>query len=49
MITDTIVAGKFLMKNRELTTLDEEEIVARALRKYPQVWEKFNRLHEADA
>lgn len=49
MITDTIVAGKFLMKNRELTTLDEKEIVARALRKYPQVWEKFNRLHEAAA
>lgn len=47
MISSTMVAGKFLMKNRALTTMDEKEIVARSLEKYPQVWEKFNKLHGA--
>lgn len=47
MITDTIVEGKFLMKDRVLTTMDEKEIVARSIEKYPSVWEKFNAYHAA--
>jgi len=34
-----------LMKNRELTTMDEKEICARSLKKYPEVWRKFNAYH----
>jgi hypothetical protein len=45
MITTTIVNGKILMKNRELTTMDEKEICARSLKKYPEVWKKFNAYH----
>lgn len=47
MITTTIVNGKILMKNRELTTMDEKEIYARSLRKFPEVRDKFNKLHNA--
>ncbi len=45
MITTTIVDGKVLMKDRQLTTMDEKEICARSLKKYPEVWKKFNALH----
>jgi putative selenium metabolism protein SsnA len=41
MVTTTIVAGKFLMKNRELLTLDEEEITARAREIAPRIWQKY--------
>jgi cytosine/adenosine deaminase-related metal-dependent hydrolase len=42
MVTTTIVGGKVLMKDRELTTLDEEEIAAHAGEIAPRVWKKFN-------
>ncbi len=46
MITTTIVAGRVLMKDRQLLTLDEAEIAARARELAPKVWkryqEKFN-------
>ncbi len=41
MITTTIVAGKVLMKDRELLTLNEEEIAARALEIAPRIWKKY--------
>jgi putative selenium metabolism protein SsnA len=42
MITTTIVAGKVLMRDRQLLTLDEESITARARQLAPQVWERYN-------
>jgi putative selenium metabolism protein SsnA len=41
MITDVVVGGKLLMKNRELTTLDEEKIAFEAQKRIPQVWDRF--------
>ena len=41
MVTTTIVAGKILMKDRELLTLDEEEIGAKARAIAPRVWERY--------
>jgi putative selenium metabolism protein SsnA len=41
MVTSTMVAGKFLMKDRELLTLDEEEITARAMETAPRIWKKY--------
>jgi putative selenium metabolism protein SsnA len=43
MVTSTMVAGKFLMKNRKLTFLDEERIAFEAGKLAPQVWERFNK------
>ena len=43
MITTTIVAGKLLMKDRQLLTLDEEEIGAKALEIAPKVWERYQK------
>jgi putative selenium metabolism protein SsnA len=42
MITNTIVAGKFLMRDRRLLTLDEEAIAAEAQALAPGVWERYN-------
>jgi putative selenium metabolism protein SsnA len=41
MITTTIVAGKVLMKDRELLTLNEEEIAARAREIAPRIWKRY--------
>jgi putative selenium metabolism protein SsnA len=41
MVTTTIVAGKVLMKDRKLLTLDEAEIAARAREIAPRVWKKY--------
>lgn len=41
MITTTIASGKVLMKDRELVTLDEEEIAARARELAPKVWKRY--------
>ncbi|WKZ39370.1 MAG: putative aminohydrolase SsnA [Anaerolineales bacterium] len=41
MVTSTMVAGKFLMKNRELLTLDEAEIAARAREIAPRIWKRY--------
>ena len=42
MVTTTIVAGRVLMLERQLLTLDEEEIAAKALEAAPGVWERYN-------
>ncbi|HQV93530.1 MAG TPA: putative aminohydrolase SsnA [Anaerolineales bacterium] len=43
MVTTTIVAGKILMKDRELLTLDENEISAKAREIAPKVWERYQK------
>jgi putative selenium metabolism protein SsnA len=40
IVTTTIVAGKVLMKDRKLMTLDEEQIIARAQELAPRVWKR---------
>lgn len=41
MVTTTIVAGKLLLKDRQLLTLDEKEIGAKAREIAPKVWERY--------
>lgn len=41
MVTTTMVAGKFLMKDRRLLTLDEAEITARAREIAPRIWSRY--------
>ncbi|HCB01764.1 MAG TPA: putative aminohydrolase SsnA [Anaerolineae bacterium] len=41
MVTSTMVEGRFLMKDRKLLTLDEEEIASRAREIAPKVWKKY--------
>jgi hypothetical protein len=40
-VTTTIVAGKVLMRDRELLTLDEEQITANARSLAPKVWQRY--------
>jgi cytosine/adenosine deaminase-related metal-dependent hydrolase len=42
MILTTIVAGKVLMADRELKTMDEEKITHEALISSKKVWDKFS-------
>jgi hypothetical protein len=37
-----MVEGKFLMMNRQLLTLDETEIAAKANELATKVWERYN-------
>jgi cytosine/adenosine deaminase-related metal-dependent hydrolase len=41
MVTTTIAAGKVLMKDRKLLTLDEAEIAERAREISPRIWKKY--------
>ncbi len=41
MVTTTIAAGKVLMKDRELLTLNEAEIAARAREIAPRIWKRY--------
>jgi putative selenium metabolism protein SsnA len=41
MVTTTIAGGRILMKDRKLTTLDEERIARRARELAPRVWKRF--------
>jgi putative selenium metabolism protein SsnA len=41
MVTTTIAAGKLLMKDRQLLTLDEAEITARARELASKVWKRY--------
>ncbi|HBG74572.1 MAG: hydrolase [Chloroflexi bacterium GWB2_49_20] len=41
MVTTTIVGGKILMKDRQLTSLDENEIASRARTLANQVWKRY--------
>jgi hypothetical protein len=44
MVTTTIVAGKVLMHDRQLLTLDEVEITARSRELATAVWQRFEEL-----
>ncbi|MBM3136703.1 MAG: putative aminohydrolase SsnA, partial [Chloroflexi bacterium] len=44
MITSTMVNGKFLMKDRELLSLDQNAIVAEAKKISTSVWKKYHQL-----
>jgi putative selenium metabolism protein SsnA len=41
MVTGTMVAGKLLMKDRQVLSLDEEKIIYQARKLAPDVWGKF--------
>ncbi|MBN2550166.1 MAG: putative aminohydrolase SsnA [Anaerolineales bacterium] len=41
MVTTTMVAGKLLMRDRQLLTLDEAEIAAQARQQAPKVWSRY--------
>ena len=41
MITSTMVGGKFLKKEHELLTLDEEKIAAEARNLAPEIWSRY--------
>jgi putative selenium metabolism protein SsnA len=41
MITSTMVAGKFLMKDKELLTMDEEKIAAESRAIAPEIWKRY--------
>ncbi|MFC2025699.1 putative aminohydrolase SsnA, partial [Chloroflexota bacterium] len=41
MVTTTIVAGKILMQDRELLTMDEKKVTAQARKAAPEVWERY--------
>ncbi len=43
MVTMTMVNGKVLMRDRQLLTLDEAAITARAREIAPQVWQRYER------
>lgn len=43
MVTSTIVAGKVLMQDRKLLTLDEAEINAKSREQAPAVWERYQK------
>jgi len=42
MVTSTMVAGKFLMRDRKLLTLDEAQIGEESRALAPAVWERYN-------
>jgi putative selenium metabolism protein SsnA len=42
-VTGTMVAGKLLMKDRQILSLDEEKITYQARKLAPGVWEKFDK------
>jgi putative selenium metabolism protein SsnA len=44
MVTTTIIAGKLLMRNRQLLTLDEAEITAKSRELAAAVWQRFGEL-----
>jgi cytosine/adenosine deaminase-related metal-dependent hydrolase len=41
MVTTTLVGGRLLMRDRQLLTLDEQEIGAKAREIAPEVWERY--------
>ena len=49
MITTTLVNGEVLMRDRELLTLDEEEITAKSSESVPAFWERYRQLVPDDA
>jgi putative selenium metabolism protein SsnA len=48
LVTTTIVAGEVLMRDRQLLTMDEAEITARARALVPAVWQRYAGFVPAD-
>jgi putative selenium metabolism protein SsnA len=48
MITSTMVGGTLLMRDREMLTLEEEAITARARELVPELWRRYERFVPAD-
>ena len=48
MVTTTIAAGKVLMRDHKLLTMDEAAIAARARELAPQVWGRYQKFVPAD-
>jgi cytosine/adenosine deaminase-related metal-dependent hydrolase len=44
MVTTTLVAGKVLMRDRQLTTLDEEKITAEARKLSAETWKRYHQI-----
>lgn len=44
MITMTMAAGKVLMRNREILTLDEEKVAYEARKRSKETWQRFSAL-----
>jgi cytosine/adenosine deaminase-related metal-dependent hydrolase len=44
MITTTMVDGKLLMRDRQLLTIDEEEVTAKAMESSANVWSRYQNL-----
>ena len=44
MVTMTMVDGKVLMKDRELTTIDEHKISAEARKRSKEVWDRYQKM-----
>jgi cytosine/adenosine deaminase-related metal-dependent hydrolase len=44
MVTSTMVAGRWLMQDRKLLTLDEKEITQAAMISSQQVWQRYKKL-----
>jgi hypothetical protein len=40
-VTTTIVGGQVLMQDRQLLTVDEDQIIADAMQHAPGVWERY--------
>jgi bifunctional ADP-heptose synthase (sugar kinase/adenylyltransferase) len=49
MITMTMVAGRVLMRDRQLLTLDVEEITAHSRERAAEVWKRYTALVPRDA
>ncbi|MEX1247608.1 MAG: putative aminohydrolase SsnA [Anaerolineales bacterium] len=47
MVTTTMVNGEVLMRDRQLLTLDEAEVAAKARELAPQVWARYTQFVEA--
>jgi putative selenium metabolism protein SsnA len=43
MVTATMVAGQWLMKDRELLTLDEKDITEKAMQSSKEVWQRYQK------
>jgi cytosine/adenosine deaminase-related metal-dependent hydrolase len=46
MVTATMVAGKMLMYQRKLLTIDEEEVTHRALELARKTWDRYNSMQK---
>ncbi|MBN1296541.1 putative aminohydrolase SsnA [bacterium] len=48
MIRSTMIRGRWVMKNRLLTTLDESAVIRRAFQAAPSVWNRFQEVSRAE-